>query len=173
MTLHKGRHCYTRCKTPPLEASAITDLRRAEREKRGVQSYCLQLAGPAEVWKNKCSITSRGPGEIPEELKKELVWSHLQFSRGQRAGVKQGERIAFFNTSNIKEPGNLGSRQHRPRYLTPFSAWERPFHYSEQLHLISSHTTWNGLVLTVDQRGCSAAFFTPTNCTQNKMTNSL
>lgn len=69
---------YTRCKTPPLEESTIRDLRIAEKEE------LLPSAGPVGVWKNKHSTTLQDPGESLYELWKELVQSHLQFSRNVR-----------------------------------------------------------------------------------------
>lgn len=74
----------------------------------------------------------------------------------QRAGVKQGGSTAFFNTSNIGEPGDLRSKQHLSRYLSPFSAWEWPFQHEEQLHLIRQAHSLKCLGSAADHRVYSA-----------------
>lgn len=119
---------YTRCKTPPLEASTIKDLRIAEMEKQRVQSWsCRGLE--KQTFNNRTGsrrkslralkgTCPRPPPVLWECQAREHViqwWQNVPVqcgSRGQRAGIKQGGSIAFFNASNTGEPGNLRSRQH-------------------------------------------------------------
>lgn len=170
---------YTRCKTPPLEASTIKDLRIAEMEKQRVQSYCLQL-----VLQRSGKTNVQQPHRIHEKVFKssERNLSKATSSSLGMSGTRTCYSVMTKCASSVQVQGTEGrnqargkhcllqhikhwrarkpevqTAQHLSRYLTPSLAWERPFQHSEQLHLIRQAHSLKCLGSAADHRAYSAA----------------